>query len=203
MAQRNRRAHEIELRSARLELDLLKKHIHPHFLLNSLNSIIAWLEEEPNVAVKLVDALAGELRMLLSFSGRKLISLREELALCEAHLKVMSLRQEKDFTLDTNIRADSGIPPLVLHTLVENGLTHGYRGREKGYFSIVAEKTGEVVRIVVFNDGRVESGESGDSGGTGTRYIQSRLEEAFPSRWKFRGGPADGGWHVEITYAEG
>lgn len=203
MAQRNRRAHEIELHSARLELDLLKKHIQPHFLLNSLNSIIAWLEEEPAVAAKLVDALAGELRMLLSFSGKKLISLREELALCEAHLKVMSLRQEKDYQLDTNIRTDSGIPPLVLHTLIENGLTHGYRGREKGYFSIEAEKTGDIVRILVFNDGSVSSGESGGSGGTGTRYVQSRLEEAFPSRWEFCGGPADGGWRVEIAYSEG
>ena len=202
MGRRNRRAHEAELRSARLELDLLKKHIHPHFLLNSLNSIIAWLEEEPEVAARLVDALAGELRMLLTFSGKKLISLEEELSLCESHLKVMSLRQEKDFQLHTNIQASSSIPPLLLHTLIENGLTHGYRDREEGCFSIEAEKIGEVVKIAVFNDGNIPSGKSGDARGTGTRYIRSRLEETFPSRWKFVGGPADGGWRAEITYAE-
>ena len=62
MAEQNRRRQESELRSARLELELLKKHIQPHFLLNSLNSVIAWLEEEPSTAVRLVNALAEELR---------------------------------------------------------------------------------------------------------------------------------------------
>jgi len=71
MAEQNRKRQESELRSARLELELLKKHIQPHFLLNSLNSIIAWLEENPQTAVKLVTALAEELRLILQFSKEK------------------------------------------------------------------------------------------------------------------------------------
>lgn len=99
MAQQNRKRQEMELRGARLELELLKKHIQPHFLLNSLNSVIAWLEENPSTAVRLVTALAEELRLILQFSSVQRIPVSEELRLCNLHLQVMGLRHDRTYTL--------------------------------------------------------------------------------------------------------
>lgn len=203
MAYRNRLHQESELRNARLEIELLKKHIQPHFLLNSLNSIVAWLEEEPRTAATLVNALADELRMLLAFSGKKMISLTEEIALCKAHLQVMSLRQDKQFTLETHgITQDEQLPPLILHTLVENGLTHGYKGKSRGLFTVTHEPMAGGVRLTVFNDSDRDTGNLPPvpEEGTGIRYVRTRLEEAFPGSWTLVSGWVAGGWQVVITW---
>ncbi len=201
MAYRNRLLHEADLRGARLELELLKKHIHPHFLLNSLNSIVAWLEENPPVASQLVNALADELRMLLSFPGKKLIPISEEVRLCRAHLNVMSLRQDKKFTMSvTGIEGNEQLPPLIIHTLVENGLSHGYANKETGFFTLTCVRIKKGIRLTLFNDGACEEPRNQFHEGTGFRYVKTRLEEAFPSSWRVDYGPVEGGWEVSIEY---
>ncbi len=201
MAHRNRLHHEADLHGARLELELLKKHIQPHFLLNSLNSIIAWLEEDPPVASRLVTALADELRMLLTFSKEKLIPLTEEIKLCQAHLNVMSLRQDKKYALTVDgVQGDEVLPPLVIHTLVENGLTHGYEGKNRGRFKLSCMRDKKKIRLTLFNDSTIEKNPDSSHEGTGMRYIKTRLEEAFVSSWKLVHGPVDGGWEVTIEF---
>ena len=46
---------EAQLKSARLENELLKKNINPHFVLNTLTSVIVWLRKDPISAIKLID----------------------------------------------------------------------------------------------------------------------------------------------------
>jgi hypothetical protein len=201
MAEQNRKRQESELRGARLELELLKKHIQPHFLLNSLNSIIAWLEENPTTAVKLVTALAEELRLILQFSKEKLVPVNEELRLCRLHLEVMGLRQDKQYSLTADAVPDAEtIPPLVFHTLVENGLTHGYAGKNSGTFRFSRKADGGTLTYSLFNDSSTEKKEKPvkASEGTGLLYVRTRLQEAFPDAWNLESGPAEGGWNVTI-----
>jgi hypothetical protein len=197
ISERSRIHSESEIRSARLEIELLKKNIQPHFLLNSLNSIIAWLEEEPKTAVKLVNALADELEMLLKVSAEQTIPVEEEIRLCRTHLQVMGLRQDKSYRLDSQgIRDEEHIPPLVLHTLVENGLTHGYAGKTEGNFLLKRETIPGGVRFTLFNDGVPKERRERKEEGTGLRYVRSRLEEAFPGRWNLDSRAVTGGWQV-------
>jgi hypothetical protein len=200
LSERLRVHRESELRSARLEIELLKKNIQPHFLLNSLNSIIAWLEEDPKTAVHLVNALADELEILLKVSAEKTIPVAEEIRLCETHLQVMALRQDKSYRLEArDIRGDERLPPLVLHTLVENGLTHGYAGKSQGVFVLRREDIPGGVRFSLFNDGKPKEKKERketQGEGTGLRYVRSRLEEAFPGRWTLDSRPVEGGWRV-------
>jgi hypothetical protein len=189
----------MELRSARLEIELLKKNIQPHFLLNSLNSIIAWLEEEPRTAARLVDALADELGMLLRISSRKTIPLEEEIDLCRVHLQVMGLRQDKTYSLDcAGLAGGERVPPMVLHTLVENGLTHGYVGKTAGSFLLKREDIAGGMRLTLFNDGTPREKKEKKGEGTGLRYVRSRLEEAFPGRWRLESRPVENGWEVAL-----
>ncbi|MDB5049694.1 MAG: regulator [Fibrobacteres bacterium] len=199
MSERIRLHRETELRSARLEIELLKKNIQPHFLLNSLNSIIAWLEEEPKTAVTLVNALADELGILLKISSEKTIPMEEEIRLCRTHLQVMGLRQDKSYRLDHDgIRGDELIPPMVLHTLVENGLTHGYAGKLKGAFLLKREELPHCVRFSLFNDGIPKEKREHKGEGTGLRYVRSRLEETFPGRWNLDSRAVENGWQVTL-----
>ena len=200
LAQQNRVRQESELRGTRLELELLKKHIQPHFLLNSLNSIIAWLEENPATAGRLVQALADELRTMLDVSKERLIPVNQELHLCRLHCEVMGLRQDKQFALVADEMPDADkIPPLVLHTLVENGLTHGFAGSSSGEFVVKRTEGSGSVQYSVFNacDGR-HVADPARREGTGIRYVKTRLQEAFPGSWSFCCGPRDNGWEAVV-----
>ncbi len=199
MSERLRIHGETEIRSARLEIELLKKNIQPHFLLNSLNSIIAWLEEEPKTAVRLVNALAEELEILLKVSAEQTIPMDEEIRLCRTHLQLMGLRQDKSYRMEAQgIRGEEPIPPLVLHTLVENGLTHGYVGKTEGVFLLKREDIPGGIRFSLFNDGAPKEKPAKQGEGTGLRYVRSRLEEAFPGRWSLNSGAVAGGWQVIV-----
>jgi len=201
MSQREREFQLAQVRAARLELDLLKRHIQPHFLLNSLNSIVAWLEEDPGTAVKLVQALAEELRMMLEFAAHRSVALADEVRLCAAHLQVMGFRYARNYRFETEgAMGGVEIPPLVIHTLVENGLTHGYAGRNEGVFRLTCRRNGQSTRIELYNDGAVAGGVMPGNvrEGTGTRYVRGRLEELFGSRWSFESGPVEGGWQSVI-----
>src|SRR5262249_30663935 len=120
-----KRAQAAKLAAARLELELLKKNIQPHFLLNTLATILETIEQEPKTAAALVEALAGEFRILSRVAGEKLIPLGQELELCRAHLRVMSLRRGVTCAIAAaGVDERALVPPALFHTLVENGLTH-------------------------------------------------------------------------------
>lgn len=185
--------HRAELKAARLELELLKQHIQPHFLLNTLNSIVAWIEEEPPVATKLVNALSRELRFLMAFAGESLVPLSEEIKLCRAHLNVMNMRKEKELTMEVSGSVEKVmVPPLVLHTIVESGITHGFSRLDTGTFTIAVEKADRWTTISIANDGASEGDTT--SIGTGGRYVRSRLSESYGNRWELISEPKERGW---------
>ena len=185
-----------ELRSARLELELLKRYIQPHFLLNTLTSLCEWVETDPDVGVRMIEALAEEFRLLASVGARRTIDVRDEVALCQLHLRVMSLRHDAPLRLDTE-GLDEGrqLPPAVLHTLLENALTHNrYPGGAR--FHLRESSAGHGRRYELrCPAGAPNAGPPGPSAGTGLEYVRARLSEVFADRWRLTDGPAaDGGW---------
>lgn len=190
---------DAKLVSARMEVELLKNNIHPHFLLNSINATIIWLDEDPASAKKLLSALSEELHYILKLSNKKTIYISEEIQICKRYLEIMSLRKDMKFSLRTEgVNGKELIPPIALHTLVENGVTHGYPGKKSGEFILTKKVDGKKTRFILFNDGLpVES--SRETSGTGIKYIRSRLEEAFPGKWEFYSKSVKGGWENGIT----
>lgn len=190
---------EALLKSARLENELLKKNINPHFVLNTLTSIIAWLRKDSVSAIKLIEALADEFRMINQVSALKLIPIGQEIDLCKAHLKIMSYRKGADYKLETSgIDDNDTIPPMIFHTLVENGLTHGYEKKTDGKFILKAQKDSSSRRYILYNDGEFNPEDLKGSTGFGAKYIKGRLEESFPDRWQFKSGKTENGWESVI-----
>ncbi len=190
------RAHQAQLTSARLQTELLQKHLQPHFMMNTLTAAMEWVERNPAEAVRFIEALAGEMRALFAVSGKNLIPLRDELAMCRAHLTTQSYRtgRQHDLTVTGPIEAVH-IPPAVILTLVENGLTHGLPDRPH-FFHLTVGADG---RRFSFEVDQQEIGEI-EREGTGTRYIKARLEESYPGRWRLWSEPGEGHWrtHIEI-----
>lgn len=197
----NRALDQAQLRGSRLELELLLKHLHPHFLMNALMALQHLLMTDREQAVALVDALAEELHLLRVMSRRRLVTLDEELEICRIHLKIMNMQQRANFQLTvTGVDGAATIPPAVLHTLVENGLTHGYAGRREGVFQLSGETEAGLVRYRLFNDSRaqVDTEPASTGSGTGTAYVRARLEETYPGRWRFQAGAVPGGWEAVV-----
>lgn len=195
-----RKAREALLATARLEAELLKKNLQPHFLLNTLAVLTEIVEQDPRSAVKLIDDLADEFRSLARVSAEKLIPLAQELALCRAHLRVMSARTGRACRLDaTGVDEAVAVPPAVFLTLIENGFTHQRVTGGATVFCLGMEQPAEgVTRLTFFSPGEVQAEPARPTGGTGMRYVKARLEESFPGRWSLRGEVVAGGWQSTI-----
>ena len=192
-------------RSHRLETELLKKTIQPHFIMNTLVSIISLIGEDPRKAVRLIKALADEFRAINRISSNSLITIGEEIALCRTHLDLMGLRMDAQYSLVTEgIDEEDLIPPMLFHTLVENGLSHAFDVKENGHFYITCESTEKCKTYRVRNDGSllkkfVLKTNAEIEEGLGLHYVRARLEESFSSGWFLDYGVKNGEWVVQIT----
>lgn len=192
------------LRSARLETDLLKKNIQPHFIMNTLLSIISWIKKEPNVAIQQIRALADEFRMVNKISPEKEIPIEQEIQLCQAHLELMSYRMNAQYNLVTeNICKDETIPPMIFHTLIENGLTHAYKSRENGTFKLSCQKENGQIRYTLTNEGSllskiVDKSDDEIKEGMGLKYIRARLDECYGKKWKMDYTINDDSWEFNL-----
>lgn len=203
--EQNRMQRMIERRSSRLEADLLKKSIQPHFLMNTLHTIQAWAKRNPENVSKLIQAFADELRIITRISAEKEIPLMQEIALCEAHLTLMGYRRIAEYRLVTDdLCGDALVPPLIFHTLIENGLTHAFQPTESGTFHLSSETKEGRVMYRLRNDGSKVEELAGRSRvdveeGMGLRYVRARLEERYPGRWRLDYGTEDGWWEVILS----
>lgn len=196
----------IEGRAQRLETELLKKTIQPHFILNTLSSVKSLARRQPEKADQLIQALASEFRILNDILAKQEIPIMQEIELCEYHLQVMGYRWDANYRLVTNeIPEKVMIPPLLLHTLVENGLTHAFKPKESGTFWLTYERQNGNVRYCMQNDGSLLKNIQGTSNleeGMGLKYVRARLEERYPKRWSLKYGVTESRWEVLIQIHE-
>ncbi|NTX15596.1 histidine kinase [Myxococcus sp. CA051A] len=185
----------------RLQLELLKRSLQPHFLMNTLGALSEWVETEPAQAVRFIEALGAVYRHLLAVSGERTIPLARELELCRAHLEVMGCRQGTAFQLETEgVDLSAPVPPALLHTLLENAFSHNRYVSPHTFrleSSLVAEGTGPRRRYVFLAPPGTGTRPGGGEG-TGSRYLRARLEEAFPGAWRLEDGPTDAGWRTRV-----
>ena len=195
-----RRAREAQLTAARMEVELLKKNLQPHFLLNTLTAVSEVIEQDPKGAVKFIDDLATEFRSLASMSGERLVPLKRELALCRAHLKVISRRTGRTTALITEgVDEETLVPPALFLTLIENGLVH-QRADAGADFRLEARSGAGGVQYVFLSPGRARATGARGVGGTGLRYVKARLEESFPGGWTLAQSAIPDGWQTTIGW---
>ncbi len=148
---------EDEQRMRWLDLRLLQEQINPHFLYNTLDTIV-WLIEgnQEEKAVEMVVALSDFFRLVLS-KGRELISLKEEKEHISSYLEIQGVRYRDILEYEIQIDPllyDYQILKLTLQPLVENALYHGIKyKRAKGYILITGKKKGDDLRLAVSDNG--------------------------------------------------
>lgn len=140
------------------ELRALQAQINPHFLYNTLDTII-WMAESKKTddVVKIVSALSNFFRISLS-KGKDWITIGEELERTRSYLTIQKMRYRD--IMDFDIQADDtvlrhSVLKLILQPLVENALYHGLKNqRQRGTITVRAQQKSEnEVLLQVRDDG--------------------------------------------------
>ena len=148
---------EDEQKMRKADLRLLQEQINPHFLYNTLDTIVWLIEGNKNdEAVNMVVTLSDFFRLVLS-KGREFISVKEEKQHISSYLEIQEVRYrdilEYDFQIDPMLY-DYQILKLTLQPLVENALYHGIKyKRARGHIHVSGRKEGELLILTVSDDG--------------------------------------------------
>ena len=192
------------IQSTRLRLELLKKNIQPHFLMNTLTSLIDWVEESPKKGVFFIEALAKEFDLFNQIENKTLIPISQEIALCRTHLEIMEYRKEINYSWEeVGIDLTDKMPPAILHTLLENGITHSLPMEDNSIkFKLVFESNSQYKCYTFLTFAASVRQSMSREEGTGLKYIKARLTESYKSKWDFSSEPTDQGWKniIKIYY---
>ncbi len=139
---------------AESRLMALQARIRPHFLFNTLNSVLGLIREDPKKAEAMLENLADLFRAVMSDS-RTLVPFRQELELAKAYVAIEEIRFGERLRVNWNCNSapsDALVPPLLLQPLVENAVLHGVAPLEAGaLISVEAYEDGDNLTILVHN----------------------------------------------------
>ena len=178
------------------ELQALSSQINPHFLYNTLDTII-WMAEfqDSQRVVQVTKSLATYFRLALN-QGKDLISLSDEINHVRQYLFIQ--KQRYGDKLEYEIAEDPDfdnlvLPKLVLQPLVENALYHGIKEKDgQGHIKVSVHKkdSGLIIRIEDDGVGFQNPDDSSQSqlkrGGVGLQNVDQRLKLHFGENYQMK-----------------
>lgn len=173
------------------ELQQLRSQLNPHFIFNALNSIKALVDDEPKKSKMAITQLSSMFRNTLNAEKKRLVRLEEEMETVRAYLGLESIRYEERLAVRIDLAEETlacMIPPMMLQTLVENGIKHGISKLRNGGKIIISTKSdGDRLVLQIRNYGRLEENQVFEDGhGTGLQNTRDRLKLIYEDRASFR-----------------
>ncbi len=142
--------------SMRMEAAYLQAQIQPHFLFNTLNSILALSMIDTSKMQELVEAFTDYLHISFHYlNTQPVVDLSHEIDLVKAYLFIEKSRFENRLSVEWDV--DQGcllsLPPLTIQPLVENAVKHGLTRMQGVNVTISVIRQGDYVHIEVKDDG--------------------------------------------------
>ncbi len=122
-----REKEQLQRENIQSQLEGLKNQVNPHFLFNSLNTLIYLIPEDPDKAVNFVQKLSKVYRYILEIKDKKIISIGEELEFLNAYVFLLKERFGENINIKIDIPNEyyrRKIVPLSLQILFENSIKH-------------------------------------------------------------------------------
>ncbi|MEH7387155.1 sensor histidine kinase [Bacillus sp. JJ1521] len=139
------------------EIKVLQAQISPHFLFNTLNTILSLVRRDPTKARRLLVSLSHFLRQNLSVTTQNVTTLEQELKQVKAYLEIEGTRFVDRLKVFYNIEESAlyhCIPPLTLQPIVENAIKHGMKDQDGNSHVIISIHKGkDCVHIKVEDNG--------------------------------------------------
>ena len=186
------RVRNMEKEKRRAELQALEAQINPHFLYNTLNTIIWQASDQGLDEVSLLASSLGKLFRISLSKGQENIKLSEELEHVRSYLSIQEIRyrdrMQYEIITDSSLN-DCLVPKLILQPLAENAIYHGIREKKDGGRLIIrAERKGSILQLFVWDNGvgmsedqmnsinsALRAGERGSSEGYGIYNVNERV----------------------------
>ena len=198
VVQSRRRAREAEELAREAELAAARAQLHPHFILNSLNSIVSLIDSDAPRAREMVVRLSQLLHASFRRIDEPLVPLSAEIEMVRAYLDIEQIRFGSRLSvvidIDENAR-EVNVPPLILQPIVENAVRHGIAPHPRGgEVRIVASRNARL-RLSVLSGAAAPPPPLG-SEGTGLSLTRRRLENLYHDNYTLTFGPTPTGFEV-------
>lgn len=186
---------EAQAETQRMELQLLRSQLDPHFLFNALNGIATVVQTDSPPAASMVRELADYLRYSLDHQHDTMVRLDREIEAMMGYLHIEQARFGEELhieiTTEENARQRQ-IPCFLLLPLVENAVKHSYQDCEPPWnVTITAEMQGDTLHIIVANTGRLIP-DAEVTSGVGLDILRRRLALHYPDHHRFELSEANG-----------
>lgn len=151
------------------EIKALQSQMNPHFIFNSLNSVLEFISRsETDDAIKYLTKFSRLIRLVLEFSNRKTILLSEDLELLRIYVELENIRSENGFSFVLRIEEDLDVknyevPSMLLQPFIENSIIHGIFNKiklseqehklYKGELRLSISKTEDALLCVIQDNG--------------------------------------------------
>jgi two-component system LytT family sensor kinase len=165
----------------------LKTQLNPHFLFNSLNGIRTLVDIDPENAKVAITKLSNLLRGSLKMEKNKTVALQDELNTVYDYLAIEKIRFDNRLNVVLDISLDtlkSNLPPMMIQTLVENGIKHGISNLKNGGSIIIksfARNQNTIIQIT--NSGQYNPNPV--TSGLGIENTKERLRIIFDEKAYF------------------
>ncbi|MGQ9512449.1 MAG: histidine kinase [Thermodesulfitimonas sp.] len=173
------------------ELEALRAQINPHFLFNTLNTIVMFSRANPETARRLLIRLASFFRHALKSTGH-FTTLQEEWDCVNTYLVLEKARFREKLRIVRSIDKslfDYQIPILTLQPLVENAIKHGIMPKvDPGTVRIAVRRVGDEMAVEIADDGvgippeilpKIFTPGFGSGSGVGLSNVNERLKGLF------------------------
>ena len=171
---------KLEASVKEIELNNLKSQLNPHFIFNALNSIRALVDENPAKSKQAINQLSNILRNSLATGKKGLTKFEEELKIVRDYIGLEQIRFEERLNASFEIDDESLdflVPPLMIQTLVENGIKHGIsKLKEGGSIFLRTSVVNDRLKIQIRNSGIYVNGARRSYNGLGLKNTTQRLK---------------------------
>ncbi len=133
----------LQAENLKFEVDVLKQQINPHFLFNSLNTLLDLIEGDPPAAAKYTRIFSNLYRVVLQSSQYDFVPLADELQFLNDYWSLLKMRFHDAIDLHVEISDDKMqtlIPPLSLQFLIENAVKHNEASKRVPLTVTIAEE---------------------------------------------------------------
>ncbi|MDO4233272.1 MAG: histidine kinase [Lautropia sp.] len=183
-------------------LQALQARIRPHFLFNSLNTVLGLIRSDPKKAESTLENLADLFRVFMR-DARELVPLDDEVITCKEYLAIEKLRLAPRLAVEWDTEGmpgDALLPSLLLQPLLENAVHHGIEPRtDTGVLNIKIRLVGERVRVEV--DNPISATVASRPGNQmALSNVRERLMLLYDTEAELRTGPQGDRYHVLLEF---
>jgi two-component system sensor histidine kinase AlgZ len=185
---------------AESRLMALQARIRPHFLFNTLNSVLGLIREDPKRAEAMLENLADLFRAVMADS-RALVPFSQELELAKAYVAIEEIRFGPRLRVNWSCDAapaDALVPPLMLQPLVENAVLYGVAPLEAGALIRVEAYQDDLNLVVLVRNPIPEDAQIREGNRIALDNIRERLALHFDVEARLKVGAVNGEFVVSV-----